>query len=177
MRAPRPPHNPIASTNVSSGGAVSPWVDLDNDNVLLDLIIPAVGGGFRAEVSPTGSDVSLVFHYKGLDPDNDGEDLSTPQGLGNVAAKLVVQNRIDNGFKMFGTETNGYPFADASGYMPLNTAYELSRSSRWQPLLRPALHGNYAIQTHVTPQAANAANAANAHTRIQPSRVSLPRSH
>ncbi len=215
-----------ANAQGPDGGALAPSVDLDEDNVLLDLVIPAVGGWFRQEVSPTGGDVSLVFHYTGLiltsafdaiapyhptavgaysrlgrrpasesvtdrniniatvfasyrtlmmvaphraadwrqmvesaglDPDNDSQDLSTPQGLGNFAARMVVENRRDDGFNMFGDTTNGYPFADTLGFVPLNTAYELSHPSRWQPLLRPSLHGNYIIQTHVTPQAANAA--------------------
>ena len=219
----------VWSQTVGPAGAQPPGggstVDLDNDNVLLDLVIPTVGNWFREEVSPTGSDVSLVFHYTGLiltagfdaiapyhptavgaysrmgrrppeesvtdrniniavifasyrtlmlvaphrasdwramveraglDPDNDGTDLSTPQGLGNLAAKLVVDGRRHDGFNMFGDASNGYAFADTTGYVPLNTAYELSHPSHWQPLLRPALHGNYVIQTHVTPQAANA---------------------
>lgn len=78
----------------------------------------------------------------GLDPDDDSEDLTTPVGIGNVAGKSVVAAIQHDGMNMLGDEGrkyHGQPYEDYTGYQPVNSPFELSDPSRWQPALTP--HG------------------------------------
>ena len=92
----------------------------------------------------------------GLDPDNNSVDTSTPEGLGNVAAQGVLVGRINDGMNTLGVADgrvfNPVPFADYTGYKPVNDAYRLRNPSRWQPDLQRKGLGLYKIQQFVTPQ-------------------------
>ncbi|MGX1916175.1 DUF6851 domain-containing protein [Streptomyces phaeochromogenes] len=104
----------------------------------------------------------------GLDPDDTSENLTSPIGIGNVAAKSVWEFLEHDGVNLLGDEGgrkyNPTPWADYTGYRPVNTAYELSNPSRWQPQLGPhngrrvgggpGDMGIYIAQHFVTPQAA-----------------------
>ena len=95
----------------------------------------------------------------GLDPDDDGRDPATPVGIGNLAGAAVVEARRDDGFNQFG-DAGGrryhlQPFADTTGYRPVNTAFELTDAGRWQPGVLRSRAGNYRVQRFVTPQNAN----------------------
>ena len=95
----------------------------------------------------------------GLDPDDRSMDTTTPVGLGNTAAVKVVAARRHDGFNQFGDsggrKFNLLPFSDTTGYVPVNTAFELSDASRWQPAIVKSRTGNYRVQRFVTPQKAN----------------------
>ena len=71
----------------------------------------------------------------GLDPDDDSLDPETPVGIGNLAAKSVIENRVNDGANHTGTMpgSNGERYSDYTGYAPLNTADVLKDLSRWQP--------------------------------------------
>ena len=73
----------------------------------------------------------------GLDPDDTTENTSTAVGIGNLAGKAVVANRERDGMNQLGDEGgrkyNRLPYADYTGYEPVNTAYDLRDPSRWQP--------------------------------------------
>jgi hypothetical protein len=103
----------------------------------------------------------------GLNPDDESEDLSTPVGIGNVAGQGVVKFAQHDGMNMLGFEGRKYnprPFADYTGYQPVNTAFELIDPSAWQPIVEPnhrALGplvtgagdlGIFGVQEFVTPQ-------------------------
>ena len=92
----------------------------------------------------------------GLDPDNAGEDLSTPIGIGNAAGRMVVAVRERDGMNQLGDEGgkayNRRPYEDYTGYEPANTAFRLWNPSRWQPLIGTPGNGTFAIQQFVTPQ-------------------------
>ena len=92
----------------------------------------------------------------GLDPDDNSDDPTTPIGLGNVAGKGVAEGRENDGMNQLGFEDgrtyHPKPYSDYTGYVPANTAYELKRSSRWQPDLQRSGMGLYKIQQFVTPQ-------------------------
>ena len=89
----------------------------------------------------------------GLNPDYVTENLATAAGIGNVAARNVLDARRHDGFNHFGDETPGFPFMDTTGYVPVNTGLEVTDASRWQPLLvRQGRNGVYTIQNFVTPQ-------------------------
>ncbi|WP_181788882.1 DUF6851 domain-containing protein [Streptomyces phytophilus] len=104
----------------------------------------------------------------GLDPDDTSENLTSPVGVGNVAAKAVWNALKNDGMNILGYEGgrkyNPRPLSDYTGYRPVNTPYELSNPSRWQPLLGPHNGrrvgggpgdlGIYVAQHFVTPQVA-----------------------
>ncbi|MFF0205961.1 DUF6851 domain-containing protein [Streptomyces sp. NPDC005017] len=77
----------------------------------------------------------------GLNPDDTSENLTSPVGIANVAAKNVWENLKNDGMNFLGYEGgrkyNPRPWADYTGYEPVNTAFELTNPSRWQPQLGP----------------------------------------
>lgn len=95
----------------------------------------------------------------GLDPDDDSEDPSTPVGIGNIAGRSIVEGRVHDGMNQLGTEGgrayNPVPYADTTGYRPVNTPERLSNPSRWQPDIQRKGTGIYKSQIFVTPQYRN----------------------
>jgi hypothetical protein len=71
----------------------------------------------------------------GLDPDDKSLDPSTPVGIGNLAAKTVIEARLNDGANQRGTMPNsdGTRYSDYTKYSPVNTADKLIQLSRWQP--------------------------------------------
>lgn len=92
----------------------------------------------------------------GLDPDNNSTDVSTPIGIGNTAGNAIVNARVHDGINQLGDEGgciyNCEPYADYTGYRPVNTAYKLRFPSRWQPAVVSKGNGLYSVQHFVTPQ-------------------------
>lgn len=101
----------------------------------------------------------------GLDPDDDSQDPTTPVGIGNTAGKAVVAAHHDDGMNHRGDHDgrtySALPYADYTGYTPVNTAYELTDPTRWQPALGPHQRrvgggpgdkGVYTVQQFLTPQ-------------------------
>ncbi|WP_405797957.1 DUF6851 domain-containing protein [Streptomyces sp. NBC_01506] len=75
----------------------------------------------------------------GLNPDDESENLTSPIGIGNVAGKSVWAAVKNDGMNALGYEGgrkyHPTPWADYTGYVPVNTPYKLSNPSRWQPFL------------------------------------------
>jgi hypothetical protein len=93
----------------------------------------------------------------GLDPDDNQENNITPVGIGNTAGNAWIAAHLHDGMNQLGDEGakyNGRPYADYTGYQPVNTAYELRDPSRWQPLAATTGSGIFKVQQFVTPQAA-----------------------
>ncbi|MFI9561151.1 vanadium-dependent haloperoxidase [Nonomuraea endophytica] len=90
----------------------------------------------------------------GLDPDDRSENTATPIGIGNLAAKKVIEARRNDGSNRDGTEGgrtyNRQPYADYTGYKPVNTPHELRNPSRWQPNVISS-NGLFRAQHYVTP--------------------------
>ncbi|MFI9583664.1 DUF6851 domain-containing protein [Streptomyces sp. NPDC052236] len=78
-----------------------------------------------------------MMESAGLDPDNTEEDPATPSGIGILAAKNAMAARENDGSNREGDEGgrtyNRQPYADYTGYRPVNSAYRLRNPSRWQP--------------------------------------------
>jgi hypothetical protein len=70
----------------------------------------------------------------GLDPNNQSTDPSTPEGIGNLAAKAVIEARKGDGSNMYGEEegSNGVAYFDYTHYEPVNTPDKLNDVIRWQ---------------------------------------------
>ncbi|MEQ1796834.1 MAG: vanadium-dependent haloperoxidase [Lacibacter sp.] len=71
----------------------------------------------------------------GFDPDNHSIDPSTPEGIGNLAAKAVIDSRMHDGSNQTGTMqgSNGTVYSDYTGYIPVNSADTLKDIKHWQP--------------------------------------------
>jgi hypothetical protein len=71
----------------------------------------------------------------GLNPDDQSLDPNTPVGIGNLAAKAVIEQRMNDGSNQLGDMegSSGEPYSDYTGYNPVNSADELKDVIRWQP--------------------------------------------
>lgn len=71
----------------------------------------------------------------GYDPDDTSMDPTTAVGIGNLAAHAVIESRMHDGSNQTGTMPgcNGKPYSDYTGYIPVNTADDLTDLKRWQP--------------------------------------------
>ena len=71
----------------------------------------------------------------GLDPNNKSLDPNTPEGIGNLAAKAVIEARRGDGANQYGEEdgSDGMPYYNYVNYVPVNTADENIDIDRWQP--------------------------------------------
>src|SRR5207248_6761116 len=81
------------------------------------------------DLFPTqASALTQVMRDLGEDPNNTTTDTHTHAGVGNVAAKAVLDFRHADG----ANQLNGYQ--DTSGYVPVNTPDTLNDPRRWQPV-------------------------------------------
>ena len=73
---------------------------------------------------------------RGFDPNDTTLDVSTPQGVGNVAAAAVIDYRHHDGANQLGDEvgSNGVPYSDYTYYAPLNALDKVNNPDRWQPI-------------------------------------------
>lgn len=96
-----------------------------------------------------------MMEAAGLDPKNKAEDPTTPSGIGILAAKNAIASRKHDGTNRDGDEGgrqyNQQPYADYTGYQPVNSAYELRDPSRWQPNT-VAKREVFTVQEFATPQ-------------------------
>lgn len=92
----------------------------------------------------------------GLDPEATSSDLDNPIGIGITAAKAMLSVRETDGMNQLGADGgrlyNLQPYADTTGYTPVNTAYALRDPGRWQPDIRVGPYGISTVQQFVTPQ-------------------------
>lgn len=71
----------------------------------------------------------------GLDPNDMSLDPTTPVGIGNLAAKAVIEARKGDGSNQYGELSGemGKPYYDYTEYSPVNTVDENVDINRWQP--------------------------------------------
>jgi hypothetical protein len=105
---------------------------------------------YRAAVDLFSLDKQSVFdplmQSLGLDPNNTTTDATTPIGVGNVAARAVLEFRHRDGANQLGDERGGLPgipYSDYTGYKsanaPMDTRVAFDSTTvrdpnRWQPL-------------------------------------------
>ena len=72
----------------------------------------------------------------GYDPEDKSTDPKTAAGIGNLAAKAVIDYRLHDGANQLGDEPggNGKPYADYTGYQPVNPPDKINDPDRWQPI-------------------------------------------
>ena len=103
----------------------------------------------------------------GLDRVNE-TNLNTPEGIGIQAGRMVGQEANTNGLNskgdFGGRRYNLRPFADTTGYEPVNSLFKINDPTRWQPSITYDKNMVISAEQHfVTPQFARV------RTRIVPS--------
>ena len=70
----------------------------------------------------------------GHDPENRSEDISTPVGIGNHCARILIEYRHRDGANQLGDEqgSNGDAYSDYTMYRPVNPANKIFDPDRWQ---------------------------------------------
>jgi len=89
----------------------------------------------------------------GLDPDDDSTDPDSPVGIGNLAARAVIEARRHDGSNQQGTMpgSDGSPYADYTGYTPVNKVDQLKDLGRWQPKYFSDGNGGRFVPACLTP--------------------------
>jgi hypothetical protein len=91
------------------------------------------------------ADFTAFMKALGYNPNIASSDPKTAAGVGNTAARAVLDFRANDGSNQAG----GY--ADTSGYVPINTPDQVNDLYRWQPLRLPDGNGGYVVQKFLTP--------------------------
>ncbi len=68
------------------------------------------------------------------DPDDKTTDVKTAAGIGNVAARAVLDARSKDGSNQHREHGGDNPYADYTKYQPVNTPDKVINQWRWQPL-------------------------------------------
>ncbi len=98
--------------------------------------------------------ISQQMRAEGHDPRDASVDISTPQGIGNVAAAAVIEYRRRDGANQHGDEagSNGKPYSDYTFYEPRNPIDRIIDPDRWQPLPFDDGKGGKIYPNFLTPQ-------------------------
>nr|WKN34971.1 vanadium-dependent haloperoxidase [Tunicatimonas sp. TK19036] len=93
---------------------------------------------FRAMNEYYYSDQELFASFMqelGMDPSNETLNPTTPEGIGNLAAKAVIEARRNDGANQYGEEegSQGQAYFNYVGYEPVNSADNNIDPTRWQP--------------------------------------------
>jgi hypothetical protein len=95
---------------------------------------------YRAAVDLFPGDRASVFdplmRRLGYDPASTTDDITTPAGVGNVAARAVLEFRHRDGANQLGDEPGGKPgvaYADYTGYQSANDAMDLRPGVKFDP--------------------------------------------
>lgn len=119
-------------------------------------ILYASRKALRSVLPQFNSDWDAMLTDVGLDPTDENVTLDNPAGIGNAAGNAVVAAREHDGMNQLGDEGgclyNCKPYADYTGYKPLNTAYFLLSARLWQPDIVTKGNGIFQVQQFVTPQ-------------------------
>ncbi len=89
----------------------------------------------------------------GFDPQDESLDPETPAGIGNLAAREVIEYRKNDGANQLGNEAggNGSAYSDYTYYQPVNTAEKIIDPDRWQPITFTNADGTHTTPGFLTP--------------------------
>lgn len=151
----RPPgeRNDVNKAEAISFAAYRCLVNLFADRILF----PATGADAAARLV-------AVMHSHLYDPANVSTDITTPAGIGNVAAQAVIDARSGDGSNQYGDLHPG-AYSDYTGYTPSNApmAYctplmsvceplDIDAQKRWQPLIGPPPRGVVGRRRRLSPR-------------------------
>jgi hypothetical protein len=89
-----------------------------------------------------------------LDPDDYSTDPNTPVGIGNLAARSVIEVRMNDGANQGGSMpgSNGQRYSDYTGYAAVNGPDDLKELRKWQPKYFLDDKGQKFLPACLTPQ-------------------------
>jgi hypothetical protein len=147
------------------------------DRTLNDLFPPTTFPSCSPTTTPcpfpgaTYQTADVLLQQQGFDPNNTTpasptDKAATPAAVGNLAAQAEINFRHNDGSNQLGDNPNGtlgVPYADTTGYQPVNTWNQVNNRWRWQPLCVPLpppgatscnspSNPNGAVQKALTPQ-------------------------
>ena len=78
---------------------------------------------------------SGIMKKLGYDINNRSMDTKTPEGIGNVVAKTIIEARRNDGSNQYATHegSDGIQYFDYTHYQPVNDADNNTDINRWQP--------------------------------------------
>ena len=93
----------------------------------------------------------------GFDPDNGTLDATTAVGIGNLAAKTIIEYRYADGSNQQGlmSGSDSKPYSDYTGYHPVNSADTLRDLKHWQPKYFSDGKGGKFVPSCLTPHWGN----------------------
>ncbi len=108
------------------------------EHILKNKEITISYAAFRTMSEYYYSDTELFANFMkelGLDPNNNSLDPATPEGIGNLAAKAVIEARKNDGANQYGEEegSKGKAYFNYVDYQPINSADNNVDGNRWQP--------------------------------------------
>jgi hypothetical protein len=107
--------------------------------ILVDLF-PSEVNRFRQVMTSLGYQPSATINQR------------QPAGIGNVAANALLNFRHHDGSNQLGDLTpSGVPYADYTGYTPVNTPDQINDVDRWQPLRVSDGQGGSVVQKFIAP--------------------------
>lgn len=111
---------------------------------------------FRAMSEYFYTDTLLFIDFMkklGYDPSITSTNPSTPEGIGNLAAKMVIEARKGDGANQYAEEegSKGVKYFDYTNYKPTNTADENVDLMKWQPKYFADGEGGYYAPDCLTP--------------------------
>ena len=76
------------------------------------------------------------FQARGFNPDETTVDARKPEGVGNAAAKALIDYRRHDGANQLGDDpkSNGKPYSDTTAYVSVNTPEKVVDPLRWHPI-------------------------------------------
>jgi hypothetical protein len=92
-----------------------------------------------------------LMQQLGYDRADLSTDVTTPAGVGNVAAAAVIAFRHHDGSNQLGDLSPG-AYSDYTGYQPVNSPSQINDPNRWQPLLVTDAQGVTTTQKFIAPQ-------------------------
>jgi hypothetical protein len=112
-------------------------------------------GAYRALVDlfprpDQGRVFTALMQRLGYDPGDESTDVSTPGGIGNLAARAVLEFRHRDGSNQLGDQHPG-AYSDYTGYVPANTPDQIKDPDLWQPLRLLNGRGEFVVQSYIAP--------------------------
>ena len=86
----------------------------------------------------------------GYSTDDAAVTTGTPQGIGNLTARMIIEYRNGDGSNPHGTLSMP-AWSDYTGYLPVNAPDKINDISKWQPLKKELSPGNSTIQRFLLP--------------------------
>lgn len=148
------PYHPTANAVYSDQERRPPFDPSDNTDINIAMVAASVA--VLGDLFPHRTELWTGLMETALAAVPAGRDVSDATKLGTLAGHAVFDARLHDGMNQDGKANDRgvfpMPFADTTGYVPVNDAFTLNDPSRWQPALVMDRTGIYRSQVFVTPQ-------------------------